>query len=83
MSISVWFVKNNAVECQDFLDFLKLEKMDAHSMIDFMIPSLWRCGMHSSLLVAQGYGGTGVMSSKISGIKAKVCALFYNVIYVH
>ena len=76
LSICVRYVNNDAEVCKDFLGFLKLEKMDAQSIIDVIIPSLQIWGLDFSLLVAQGYDGASVMSPNITGIQVKVHALF-------
>ena len=79
----VRYVNNDAELCEDFLGFLKLEKMEAQSIIDVMIPSLQRLGLDFSLLVAQSCDGPSVMSSNIAGVQAEVHALYPNVTYVH
>ena len=54
-------VNNDAEVYEDLLGFLKLEKMEAQSNIEVIIPSLQRWDQDVTFPVAQGYNIAHVM----------------------
>ena len=69
-SICAWYVNNDAEVCEDFLGFMKLEKIDTQSITDVMIPSL-QWGLDFSLLEAQGYDGVVLCARTLLVYKQK------------
>ena len=83
LSVCVQYVNSVGEICEDFLEFVKLEKMDAQSIANALLFTVegWRLVM--STLVAQGYDGAAVMSSSRKGVQVKVKEKYPNVTYVH
>lgn len=69
--------------CEDFIGFVKLEKMDAKSISEKLLSSVEGWGLDMSYLVAQGYDGASVMSSGKNGVQAKIRVKYPNATYVH
>lgn len=72
MSICVRYVSTLDEVCEDFIGFVKLEKMDAHDIADTLLSTVEGWGLDMFSLVAQGYDGASVMSSGKNGVQAKV-----------
>ncbi len=83
LSICVRYVNSVGEICEDFLGFVKLEKMDAESIANALLSTVEGWGLDMSTLVAQGYDGAAVMSSSKNGVQAKVKEKYPNVTYVH
>ena len=63
MSICIRYVNNANEVGEDFMGFVKVERMDAQSIADTLISTVQWWGLNMSCLVAQGYDGASVMSS--------------------
>ena len=72
LSICVRYVSDGGEICEDFVGFVKLQKMDAQSISDTLLSSVEGWGLNMSNLVAQGYDGAPVMSSDKNGVQEKV-----------
>ena len=83
MSICVRYVTSGGEICEDFLGFVKLEKMDAKNIANAFLSTVKGWGLDMSTLVTQGYDGAAVMSSSKNGVQAKVKEKYPNVTYVH
>ena len=83
LSICVRYVSSENEVCEEFIGFVKLEKMDAQTITDTLINALQEWGFNMSCLVGQGYDGASVMSSSKNGVQAKVAAQYPNATYVH
>ena len=70
LSICVRFVKHNEV-CEEFLEFVELEKLDAQTIADTLTSTLSDWGLDMQNLVGQGYDGAAVMSSVKMAFKLK------------
>ena len=71
--------KKNEV-CEEFIGFVKLEKLDAQTIVDTLLHALQECGFNMSRLVGQRYDGA---SSSRNGVQAKVAEKYPNARYVH
>ena len=65
--------------CEDFLGFVKFEKMDAQSIANALLSTVEGWGYDMSTLVAQIYDGAAVMSSSKKGVQVKVKEKYPNV----
>ena len=65
LSICVRYVSDGGEISEDFVGFVKLQKMDAQSIADTLLSSVEGWGLNMSNLVAQGYDGAPVMSSDV------------------
>ena len=83
LSICVRYVNTVGEICEDFVGFVKLEKMDAESIADTLLSTAQEWGLLLSDLVAQGYDGASVMSSDKNGVQAKIKEKYPNATYVH
>ena len=83
VSICIRYVGDSGEVCEDFMGFVKIEKMDAQSIADKLLSTIQQWGLDTSGLVAQGYDGTSVMSSSKNGVQAKVKEKCPNATYVH
>ena len=83
LSICVRYVNDIGEICEDFIGFIKLEKMDAQSISDKLLSGVEGWGLDMSYIVAQGYDGASVMSSNKNGVQAKVKDKYPNATYVH
>ena len=83
VSICVRYVSNSGEICEDFMGFVKVEKMDAKTKADTLLTTVQGWGLNMSCLVAQGYDGASVMSSSKNGVQAKVKEVYPNATYVH
>ena len=72
VSICVRYINTVRETCEDFIGFVKLEKMDAQSIADTLLSTAQEWGLVMSDLVAQGYDGASVMSSDKNGVQAKI-----------
>ena len=79
LSICVRYVSNVGEVCEDFIGFIKLEKIDAQSIADTLLSSIKGWGLDESSLIAQGYDGACVMSSAKNGVQAKIRQKHSNV----
>lgn len=82
ISICIRYVKNNEVH-EDFLGFVKTEKMDAKSVANKLLSTLREWGLQTENMVGQGYDGAAVMSSDQNGVQAKIRQHCKNAVYVH
>ena len=62
LSICIRYVSDSGEVRQDFMGFVKLERMDAQSISDTLLSIVQKCGLDLTSLVAQGYDGAAVMS---------------------
>ena len=83
LSICVQYIKPVGEIYEDFLGFVKLEKMDAENIANALLSTVEGWGLHMSTLVAQGYDGATVMTSSKNGVQAKVNEKYPNVTYMH
>ena len=83
LSICVRYVSCVGEVCEDFIGFVKLEKMDAKSIAATLLSSVEGWGLNTSSQVAQGYDGAAVMSSDKNGVQGKVKEKYPNATYVH
>ena len=80
VSICVRYVNTKGDVCEDFAGFIKLEKMDAQTIVDTLLSTIQGWGLDMSNLVAQGYDSASVMSSEKNGVQAKVKEKYPNVV---
>ena len=66
--------------CEEFIGFVRLEKLDTQTIVDTLLHTLQECGFIMSSLVGQGYDGA---SSSRNGVQAKVAEKYPNARYVH
>ena len=66
--------------CEEFIGFVRLEKLDAQTIVDTLLHALQECGFNMSGLVGQGYDGA---SSSRNGVQAEVAEKYPNARYVH
>ena len=83
VSVCIRYINTRGDVCEDFLGFVKLEKMDAQSIADLLLSTVQNWGLDMSKLVAQAYDGASVMSGSKNGVQAKVKAKYPNATYVH
>ena len=83
VSLCIRYTSNVNKFCEEFVGFIKVEKMDAQSISDALISALLLWGLDMSYLVGQGYDGASFMSSSKNGVQAKVAAQYPNATYVH
>ena len=57
LSICVRYVNSTCEVCEDFLGFIKVEKMDAQSLANALLSALQNWGLDISDPVGQGYDG--------------------------
>ena len=82
LSICVRYINTVGEICEDFIGFVKLEKMAAQSIAYTLLSTAREWGLVMSDLVAQGYDGVSVMSSDKNGVQAKIKQKYPNATYV-
>ena len=82
VSVCVRYIDARGDVNEEFLGFVKLEKMDAQTIPDVLLSTVQSWGLDMSKLVTQGYGGANVMSGRKNGVQAQtkvpecgICAL--------
>ncbi|XP_068680219.1 uncharacterized protein [Montipora foliosa] len=83
LSICVRYLSCENEACEEFIEFLRLEKLDAQTIADTLLHALQEWGFNMCGLVGQGYDGASVMSSIRNGVQAKVAEKYPNATYVH
>ena len=81
--LCVRFVNKENEVREEFLGFIKVERMDAKTIANALMTKLKSYRMDMNNLVGQGYDGASVMSSGRNGVQAKVAAQCPNAVYVH
>ena len=75
-------MKENEV-CEEFFNFVEIEKMDAQTIADKIISSVTSWGLNMDNLVGQCHDGAATMSPSKNGVRAKIRNLYKNATYVH
>ena len=70
LSICMRYLSGENEVCEEFVGFVRLEKLDAQIIADTLIHALQEWGFDMSGLVGQGYDGASVMSSSRNGVRA-------------
>ena len=83
LSICIRYVSDFGKVREDFMGFVKLERMDAQSISDTLLGTVQKWGLDLTSLVAQGYDGAAVMSSSKNGVQSKIREKYPNATYVH
>ena len=83
VSVCVRYIDARGDVNEDFLGFVKLEKMDAQIIADILLSTIQSWGLDMSKLVAQGYDDANVMSGSKNGVQAHIRRKYPNVEYVH
>ena len=83
LSLCVRFLSSKNEVFEEFIGFVRLEKLDAQTIADTLLHILQEWGFNMSGLVGQGYDGASVMSSSRNGVQAKVAEKYPNATYVH
>lgn len=83
VSICVRYVDVNGDVCENFMGFVKAEKMDSKSIADVLLSTLEAWGMDFSGLVGQGYDGAAVISSSKNGVQGRIHEKYPNATYMY
>ncbi|XP_068759728.1 zinc finger MYM-type protein 1-like [Montipora capricornis] len=83
LSLCVRYLSSKNEVCEEFIGFVRLEKLDAHTIADTLLHALQEWGFNMSGLVGQRYDGASVMSSSRNGVQAKVAEKYPNATYVY
>ena len=83
LSICVRYLSSKNEVCEEFIGFVRLEKLDAQTIAHTLLHALQEWGFNMSGLVGQGYDGASVTSSSRNGVQAKVAEKYPNATYVH
>ena len=68
---------------EDFMGFIKLERMDAQNISDTLLGTVQKWGLDLNSFVAQGYDGAAVMSSSKNGVQSKIREKYPNATCMH
>ena len=83
VSICIRYITDVGDICEDFMGFVKPDKMDAQTIADTSISTVQQWGLDMSYLIAQAYDGASVMSSGKNGVQAKVRGKYPFANYMH
>ena len=83
LSICIRYVSGSGEVPEDFMGFVKLERMDAKTISDTLLTTVQKLCLDLTSLVAQGYDGAAVMSSSKNGVQSKIREKYRNAAYVH
>ena len=83
ISLCIRYTNSDNEVCEEFVGFIKVEKMDTQSISDALISALLGRGLDMSYPVGQGYDEASVMSSSKNGVETRVPAQYPNATYVH
>ena len=83
LSICIRYVNYLGEVREDFMGFVKLERMDAQTISETLLSTVQKWGLDLTYLVAQGYDGAAVMSSSMNGVQSKIREKYPNATYVH
>ena len=79
----LFYLSSKCEVCEEFIGFVRLEKLDAQTIADTLLHVLQELGFNMSGVVGQGYDGASVMSSSKNGVQAKVAEKYPNATYIH
>ena len=83
LSICIRYVNDSGEVHEDFMGFVKLDRMDAKTISETLLDTVQKWGLDLTSLVAQGYDGAAVMSSSNNGVQSKIREKYPSATYVH
>lgn len=83
LSLCIRYVLDSGEIREEFMGFVKLERMDAQSISDTLLSAVQIWGLDLTSLVGQRYDGAAVMSSSKNGVQSKIKEKCPNATYVH
>ena len=72
LPVCLRFVDSEGSICEEFVAFLKLNRVRAVDIADALVKCLENLGLSLSELRAQGYDGASTMSGHKSGVQARI-----------
>ena len=83
MPLCIWFVDEASEIREEFMGFVKLQRVRAIDIADAIVSTIEGLGLSVGDLRGQGYDGASTMSGEKSGVQRRIRDLQLKAIYTH